>query len=466
MKILKKISLFSLLLAIGTAQAQDVKSVSAMRKVMMGEDLSSHLLWDTIAHKNLYGISPLGRIEGEITIIDGKIYTATVVKGNTITIRENWQSKAPFGVYAHVEAWQKVDFQATVNDEAALQTQIEKIAKARGLDISKAFPFRLVGDFEAVDFHIISKPLTETEHDHDLHDKAKKHFSLKNVSGEILGFYSQNHIGVFTHRGSFVHTHFIDDSRKNMGHLEGLTITKPMVLYLPAKYATTGLVEKQTPSPKESSWTVFTVGSMQDMGKNDFAPHIQLDTISQKSHLYAMGPYGKMQGEITVFDGKPFFVTAYEAKKAMVSLNWQIKSPFFVSANVAAWQVFDIQTPITDMMSLQKTVADIAQKNGYDVKTPFPFRIKGNFDTLTTHIVTPRSADVQGFRANVKQEDFTEINQNGELLGFYSESHQGIFTGKNSFIHVHYLSDDLTMMGHLDKVFIGQKVQLFLPLKN
>jgi acetolactate decarboxylase len=205
---------------------------------------------------------------------------------------------------------------------------------------------------------------------------------------------------------------------------------------------------------------------MQDMGKDGFAPHIQLDTISNKTHLYGMGPYGKMQGEITIFDGKPMYATAFEPKKALVSQKWQMGSPFFVWANVAEWQVFELNEALTDMASLQKAVATIAEKNGYDLKTPFPFHIKGSFDQLTTHIVTPRSADIQGFRPDVKQEDFTENNASGELLGFYSEMHQGIFTGKNSFIHVHFISDDATIMAHLDKINISKKpLKVYLPFK-
>lgn len=212
--------------------------------------------------------------------------------------------------------------------------------------------------------------------------------------------------------------------------------------------------------------TVFTVGSMQDMGKDNFASHIQLDTIANKIHLYGMGPYEKMQGEITIFDGKPMYATAFEPKKALVSQKWQMGSPFFVSANVSQWQVFELNEAVTDMTSLQKAVATIAEKNGYDLKTAFPFRIKGNFDQMTTHIVTPRSAEIQGFRPNIKQEDFIEVNVSGELLGFYSENHQGIFTGKNSFIHVHYISDDATMMAHLDKINISKKpLMIYLPLK-
>jgi acetolactate decarboxylase len=110
---------------------------------------------------------------------------------------------------------------------------LKKIAKENGIDITKAFPFRIIGNFERVDFHIISKPKKEKVHNHELHDKAKKRFSLTNTSGELLGFYSQNHIGVFTHKGHFIHTHFIDNQKKNMGHLDDIKITQKITVLLP-----------------------------------------------------------------------------------------------------------------------------------------------------------------------------------------------------------------------------------------
>ncbi|MEZ4909591.1 MAG: acetolactate decarboxylase [Saprospiraceae bacterium] len=215
------------------AQAQEVKTVSEMRKVMMGEDLSTHLLWDSIPHNHLFGISPLGRIEGEITIIDGQIYSSTVNKKGGIVIADSWKVKAPFAVYAHVENWKSIEIELTINNENELQDAIEKIAKENGIDIKKAFPFRIIGNFEKVDFHIISKPKREKEHNHELHDKAKKRFSLTNASGEILGFYSQNHIGVFTHKGHYIHTHFIDNQRKNMGHIDDIKINQKTTILLP-----------------------------------------------------------------------------------------------------------------------------------------------------------------------------------------------------------------------------------------
>jgi acetolactate decarboxylase len=114
------------IITVNMSQAQDVKTVSEMRKVMMGEDLSTHLLWDSIPHDHLFGISPMGRIEGEITIIDGKFYSSKVNKNGKIVIDTNWKTKAPFAVYAHVENWKSIETELVINNENELQDAIKK----------------------------------------------------------------------------------------------------------------------------------------------------------------------------------------------------------------------------------------------------------------------------------------------------------------------------------------------------
>lgn len=216
----------------------------------------------------------------------------------------------------------------------------------------------------------------------------------------------------------------------------------------------------------QQSGNVYTVGAMNEMGKNNFQTQVWLDTIPDKSHLFGMGPYDRMKGEIMVFDGKPFYASAFEEGKAVVGQSWDIRSPFFVYANVPDWEAFELSEDITALEEIQNQVAAIAKKNGHDTKEPFPFKIIGTFDSLTTHIVTPRSPDVEGYRADVKQQLFSFDNTMGSLLGFYSEKHQGIFTSSKSYIHVHYLSDDQTFMGHLDKINTATKtLTLYLPAK-
>lgn len=209
---------------------------------------------------------------------------------------------------------------------------------------------------------------------------------------------------------------------------------------------------------------VQSVGSMSEMGKENFAPHIKLDTISTKTHFFGMGPLGRMQGEITVLNGKPFGASVNEKGEGVVQESWQIEAPFLVYANVAKWKKYPFSATINNLDDLQKVVAQIAQQNGFDLKQPFPFRLSGSIASLTTHIVMPRSPEIAGYQANKKQADYELVGQKGELLGFYSEKHQGIYTHKDSFIHVHFVSKDQKTMGHVDKIKDkNPEMTLYLP---
>ena len=211
---------------------------------------------------------------------------------------------------------------------------------------------------------------------------------------------------------------------------------------------------------------VRSVGSMSNMGKENFAPHINLDTISTKSHFFGMGPLGRMQGEVTVVDGKPFGASVNEKGEGVVQENWAIEAPFFVYANVAKWRKYAFSADIKNLDDLQKAVAQIAQQSGFDLQQPFPFRLTGTIASLTTHIVMPRSHEVAGYQFNKKQADYDLVNQKGELLGFYSEKNQEIYTPKNSFIHVHFVSKDQKTMGHVDKIKDeNPTLTLYLPSK-
>lgn len=210
---------------------------------------------------------------------------------------------------------------------------------------------------------------------------------------------------------------------------------------------------------------VVTIGAMNTMGK-DYEPKVWLDTISNKTHLYGMGPYDRMKGEIMVFDGKPFYASAFVEGKAQVGVSWDIYSPFFFYSNVNQWEVFDLDDSISSVTELQKSIEALAKRNGYNLDKPFPFRIKGIFDEITLHIVTPRNPDVEGYIPDRKQQVFDFEQTPGELLGFYSQHHEGIFTHGASFMHVHFISDDYTFMGHVDKLISNGTLKLYLPVNN
>ena len=56
------------------------------------------------------------------------------------------------------------------------------------------------------------------------------------------------------------------------------------------------------------------------------------------------------------------------------------------------------------------------------------------------------------------------INEDAEIIGFFSTEHQGVFTHHDSFLHMHLITKDESKMGHLDELAIGE-MKLYLPNK-
>lgn len=212
----------------------EVYAVSEMKKVMKeGDDLSIHISWDTIERKRLYGVAPLGRLAGEVTVINGEMFASTVDEEGKPLVTADWSAQSPFAVYAMVENWVVVDLEESILDEYSLQTIIESEAQKLGIDVTQAFPFWVKGSFDTIVYHIMAKPKDQVAHNPELHKKAKVRFELENVSGELIGFYSQHHEGVFTHKGSYIHTHFVDATKKHAGHLEHVISKAEIKLMLP-----------------------------------------------------------------------------------------------------------------------------------------------------------------------------------------------------------------------------------------
>jgi len=207
-------------------------------------------------------------------------------------------------------------------------------------------------------------------------------------------------------------------------------------------------------------------GSMSEMGKSNFKAAIFLDSLPSRNNLFGIGPYGRMQGEITLLKGKPYISVVQADGTATVSQNWKAEAPFFVYANVVRWKSYALTTQIENINDLQRAIEELATQNGYDLSTPFPFRISGTFTELTTHVVTPRSADIAGYKPGRNQENYSLSKAKGDLLGFYSQQHQGIYTHKDSYIHVHFVNTKRTVMGHVDKIAVAKsKLIVMFPSK-
>lgn len=218
-----------------TATGQQVFTAGAARNVMMGTDLSPQVQLDTLLeHPHLFALGPVENLQGEITVFDGQAFTASAPpSGITAQVRPG--VRAPFLVYAYVPSWAAYELERPIDGPKALEALIDSLGQAHGYGPEDAFPFRLSGQWDKVDYHIIMRDEAEARHSHAAHDRAKRRFTSERAAGDIVGFFSRQHQGVFTHKGQYIHPHFLAADRSTTGHLDGLQHHGRYTVYLPVK---------------------------------------------------------------------------------------------------------------------------------------------------------------------------------------------------------------------------------------
>lgn len=200
-------------------------------RAMHGGDVSGKVSLRQFADKkNLYAVGPVADLDGEITAIAGKFYISRVKHGEVIA-DGNLSTSASFLVWSEVDRWkQSIPLGTRTTGHAQLETQIEALATKAGIDTSKPFPFKLEGVLEAVDYHILvpnTHPQIQASHS----DGAKK-ITATNAEAEIIGFFSKNHQGVFTHKGSFMHLHVVVHNGYS-GHVDEISAAASVRVFFP-----------------------------------------------------------------------------------------------------------------------------------------------------------------------------------------------------------------------------------------
>ncbi len=210
-----------------------VQVVGAMKNVMWKGELAGTINLDTIKDKNgLYGLGPVEYLTGELLIIDGKSYVSTVTSDSTMAVDETYQVKAPFLVYANQLDWNIEDLPLNIKTIKELEEFVDK----KTLDFKRPFVFKLKGHVDSAKIHIQNLPKgTKVSSPEEAH-QGQTNYTLKNIEVEIVGFFSTEHKGIFTHHDFDVHMHLITTDRKKMGHLDKVLFGNGNIkLYLPKK---------------------------------------------------------------------------------------------------------------------------------------------------------------------------------------------------------------------------------------
>jgi acetolactate decarboxylase len=209
----------------------DVKIISAMKNVMWKGELQGKIHLDTIANKKgLYGIGPVSFLSGELLINDGKSYVSRVASDTTMIVEKTFAVKAPFFVYANVTDWNTIKLPSVVSSVKDVETYVDEQTK----NYKRPFVFTLKGTIKKATIHIQNLPKgTKVSSPKEAH-QGQVNYKLTNEEVEIIGFFSTEHHGVFTHHDSNIHMHLITKDESKMGHVDALEIEN-MQLFLPKK---------------------------------------------------------------------------------------------------------------------------------------------------------------------------------------------------------------------------------------
>jgi acetolactate decarboxylase len=109
-------------------------------------------------------------------------------------------------------------------------------------------------------------------------------------------------------------------------------------------------------------------------------------------------------------------------------------------------------------------VVALARETGLDPERPLPFRVHATALEVTLHVLDKRD----GLPHNPERHEQAKVRRTlghagVELIGFYSRQHRGIFTPRESNVHVHLRTEDGRISGHLETILLATGARIGVP---
>ena len=218
------------------------------------------------------------------------------------------------------------------------------------------------------------------------------------------------------------------------------------------------------------------VGAQRDVFVSGKAASVvSLEDLVGRKGLYAMGPIDGLDGEITVFDSKPY-ITQVRGVDYVADNTWKHGAFFLVWTEQTKWMDVPLPPTVKGYVDLQQFVKAQAQAAGIDVTKPFPFLLSGTPKEIKWHINVDRTDGKPITKESFakSKQPFIAKNETVDIIGFYSEHHAGVFltkytpvikegSGMENAIHIHLVSRTSKAAGHIDDITFGDNMVLRLP---
>ena len=210
---------------------------------------------------------------------------------------------------------------------------------------------------------------------------------------------------------------------------------------------------------------VSYAGALKNMMSGDISKKILIDTISDKTNLYALGAYEDLKGEIQIFNG---VALNSKAINSQLTLNdsMNVAASLLVYANVSDWSE-SISISFASKSALESLIINTAIKSGLDIEKPTPFLLEGDAFNIDWHVIDwDKNDTVHTHKKHQESGVNGTINSRKiSVLGFYSNKHKAVFTHHSTTIHMHFKTEDNLLAGHVDEIATKGTITLKLPKK-
>ena len=184
------------------------------------------------------------------------------------------------------------------------------------------------------------------------------------------------------------------------------------------------------------------------------------------THLYGLGPLEGVRGEVTIFDGVPSIARIHSGA-VTTEVSWKARACFLVWAEVPTWSGRALDPAPSRLDEVEPEIAALAQEMGHDPGRPLPFLIAGTALAATLHVLDKRD----GLPHNAERHEEAKVRRTlerelVEVIGFYSPGHRGVFTPRESNLHVHVRTAGGRTSGHLERIRLAPGARLAVPARG
>ncbi len=215
----------------------------------------------------------------------------------------------------------------------------------------------------------------------------------------------------------------------------------------------------------EAGLMVRYKGALRDfMHNGDISAKISLADLKNEPNLYALGAVENLKGEILILKSKPV-ISFVENGQLKFDNSFKKNAALLVFARVEKWQKIAIPKKIRTYSELEEFILGSARGNNIDTEEPFPFMLNGKVESVEWHVMDWKEGDTEHTPEKHKNSGLrgTLTDENVQILGFYSNKHRAIFTHHSTNMHLHLLSENEDVAGHLDEVVLSDSTILLLP---